>query len=78
LAQARLNLPLMPEQKLHELLHEQSIDAFDEVALRHVANLFGVSTQALTIRLAPLGLISYRSGPTYDSKYSYAPLAEIR
>jgi hypothetical protein len=48
----------MPEQKLRELLREQPIDAFDEIALRRVANLFGVSTQALTIRMTRLGLTS--------------------
>ncbi|MFN8476783.1 MAG: hypothetical protein U0074_03025 [Kouleothrix sp.] len=35
------------------------VDAFDEVALRRLANLFGVSTQALTIRLTRLNLISF-------------------
>jgi Zn-dependent peptidase ImmA (M78 family) len=49
---------LMPEQKLRELLREQPLDAFDEVALRRLANLFGVSTQALTIRMTRLGLSS--------------------
>jgi Zn-dependent peptidase ImmA (M78 family) len=48
----------MPRQKLHEILHEQLIDAFDEIALRRIAALFGVSTQALTIRMARLNLIS--------------------
>ena len=51
---------LMPEQKLRELLREQPIDAFDEIAIRRMANLFGVSTQALTIRLSRLDLISLR------------------
>jgi Zn-dependent peptidase ImmA (M78 family) len=49
---------LMPEHKLRELLREQPIDAFDEFALRRLANLFGVSTQALTIRMTRLGLAS--------------------
>ncbi len=49
---------LMPENKLREILREQPIDAFDENALRSVANQFEVSTQALTIRLTRLGLIS--------------------
>jgi Zn-dependent peptidase ImmA (M78 family) len=49
---------LMPEEKLRELLRGQPIDAFDEVALRRLANLFGVSTQALTIRMTRLGLTS--------------------
>jgi Zn-dependent peptidase ImmA (M78 family) len=49
---------LMPKQKLHEILREQPVDAFDEIALRRMANIFGVSTQALTIRLTRLGLIS--------------------
>ncbi len=49
---------LMPKLKLQELLREQPVDAFDDVALRRLANLFGVSTQALTIRLTRLNLIS--------------------
>jgi Zn-dependent peptidase ImmA (M78 family) len=51
---------LMPRNKLLEILHERPIDAFDEVALRRVAGMFGVSTQALTIRLTRLDLISLR------------------
>lgn len=49
---------LMPEHWLRGLLRERPIDAFDEGAMRQVANLFGVSTQALTIRLTHLRLIS--------------------
>lgn len=49
---------LMPAPKLDELLREQPIDAFDDSALRRIATLFGVSTQALTIRLTKLNRIS--------------------
>lgn len=52
---------LMPESVLKERLTEQPLDAFDESdesAFRKLASEFGVSIQALTIRLTRLGLIS--------------------
>jgi Zn-dependent peptidase ImmA (M78 family) len=49
---------LMPHPKLLEILHQEPLDAFDDNALRRVAGIFGVSAQALTIRLTRLGLIS--------------------
>lgn len=49
---------LMPEKDLIELLGNQPIDAFDDVSVRRLSARFGVSTQALTIRLTRLGLVS--------------------
>lgn len=49
---------LMPRQALDDILRDEPLDAFDDVALRRVATVFGVSVQALTIRLTRLGLIS--------------------
>ncbi len=46
---------LMPEQNMREILHSQPIDVFDDAAIRRIANQFGVSSQALTIRLTRLG-----------------------
>lgn len=49
---------LMPEQHIREILRNQPIDAFDDTAVRRIATQFGVSSQALTIRLTRLdGLI---------------------
>ena len=49
---------LMPEALLREDLKSGSIDALDEVAVRRLARKYGVSAQAVTIRLAELGLVS--------------------
>lgn len=49
---------LMPEKDLIELLDDQPVDAFDDVSVRRLSARFGVSTQALTIRLTTLGLVS--------------------
>jgi Zn-dependent peptidase ImmA (M78 family) len=49
---------LMPEQLLKSDLAGQVVDAFDEVAVRKLAQRYGVSPQALTIRLTELGLLS--------------------
>jgi Zn-dependent peptidase ImmA (M78 family) len=49
---------LMPHAQLLEILRREPLDAFDDGALRRVAGMFGVSAQALTIRLTRLGLIS--------------------
>lgn len=48
---------LMPEACLRQDLREQFIDAFDDVAVRHLATRYSVSSQALTIRLSRLGFI---------------------
>ncbi len=49
---------LMPEQNMRKILRERLIDAFDDAVIRQIANQFGVSSQALTIRLTRLdGLI---------------------
>lgn len=42
---------LMPEKDMREILHNQPIDVFDDAAIRRIASQFGVSSQALTIRL---------------------------
>lgn len=47
---------LMPEALLRETVRRQPIDAFDERAVQRLAARFGVSSQAMTIRLATLGL----------------------
>jgi Zn-dependent peptidase ImmA (M78 family) len=49
---------LMPEALLRGDLKPGSIDALDEVAVRRLARKYGVSAQAVTIRLSELGLIS--------------------
>jgi Zn-dependent peptidase ImmA (M78 family) len=49
---------LMPEALLREDLRLGSIDALDEVAVRRLGRKYGVSAQAVTIRLAELGLVS--------------------
>lgn len=48
---------LMPEPHIRRDLRGQYIDAFDEAAVRGLAGRYGVSQQALTIRLMRLGLI---------------------
>jgi Zn-dependent peptidase ImmA (M78 family) len=48
---------LMPEHMLRKITQNQPLDAFDEGAVRRLATQFGVSTQAMTIRLTKLGLI---------------------
>lgn len=49
---------LMPENMLRRIINNQPLDAFDEGAVRRLAAQFGVSTQAITIRLTKLGLIN--------------------
>ena len=49
---------LMPEKHLREIINNQPLDAFDAGAVRRLAAQFGVSAQALTIRLTKLGLIN--------------------
>lgn len=49
---------LMPEKQLREIINNQPLDAFDEGAVRRLATQFGVSSQALTIRLTKLELIN--------------------
>jgi Zn-dependent peptidase ImmA (M78 family) len=48
---------LMPEERLRKIIRNQPLDAFDEGAVRRLGAQFGVSVQALTIRLTKLGLI---------------------
>ncbi len=49
---------LMPEALLREHIGEQPLDVFDDTALWRLADLFGVSVQALSIRLSKLGLLT--------------------
>jgi Zn-dependent peptidase ImmA (M78 family) len=49
---------LMPEQVLRQMIRQQPLDAFDDRAVQRLAAKFGVSVQALTIRLARLGFIT--------------------
>lgn len=42
---------LMPSEDLKQQLNERPIDAFDDMSIRRLATRFGVSAQALTIRL---------------------------
>jgi Zn-dependent peptidase ImmA (M78 family) len=48
---------LMPSEDLKQQLNEWPIDAFDDMSIRRLAARFGVSAQALTIRLTRLGLV---------------------
>jgi Zn-dependent peptidase ImmA (M78 family) len=49
---------LMPEQALRDLVRQQPLDVFDDAAVRRFAGHFGVSAQAITIRLTRLSLIT--------------------
>lgn len=49
---------LMPEADIREILRNEPLDAQDDVAVRRLALRFGVSVQALTIRLTKLGFIT--------------------
>lgn len=52
---------LMPEKLLREKITQQPVDAFDDSdnsLIQQLAKNFGVSIQALTIRLTKLGLIT--------------------
>jgi Zn-dependent peptidase ImmA (M78 family) len=49
---------LMPEEFLRRDLITANIDALDENAVKKLAHKYGVSAQALTIRLMQLGLLS--------------------
>ncbi|MEW6636047.1 MAG: ImmA/IrrE family metallo-endopeptidase [Actinomycetota bacterium] len=57
---------LMPEEELDAQLNGRPIDAFDEVSVRRLAARFGVSAQALTIRLTRLDLVTMGSGDGWD------------
>ena len=48
---------LMPEQAVRACVEQEVPDAFDQAAMEAVAQRFKVSLQALTFRLAKLGLI---------------------
>jgi Zn-dependent peptidase ImmA (M78 family) len=49
---------LMPESAVRQELNGRPIDAFDENAVRGLAVRFGVSTQAITLRLKNLNLVA--------------------
>jgi Zn-dependent peptidase ImmA (M78 family) len=53
---------LMPEDFVRRDLHGTSVNAHDDSAIRHLAKRYGVSVQALTIRLVELGLIRNVAG----------------
>lgn len=57
---------LMPEEDLNAQLNGRPIDAFDDVSVRRLAARFGVSAQALTIRLTRLDLVTMGSGDGLD------------
>ena len=57
---------LMPEEDLNAQLNGRPIDAFDEVSVRRLAARFGVSAQALTIRLTRLDLVTMGSEDGLD------------
>jgi len=48
---------LMPEDFLREDLRDRTVDMFDDLAVRRLAQRYKVSVQALTIRLMELGLL---------------------
>jgi Zn-dependent peptidase ImmA (M78 family) len=47
---------LMPEDAVHEYIGNQLVDVYDDATVRRLAARFGVSVQAITIRLIRLGL----------------------
>lgn len=49
---------LMPEEDIRRVIGNKPLDAFDEPGVRRLAARFGVSAQALTIRLTKLGLVA--------------------
>jgi Zn-dependent peptidase ImmA (M78 family) len=49
---------LMPEELLMARVAGRRLDAFDDVVIHQLADEYGVSTQALTIRLTKLGLLA--------------------
>lgn len=49
---------LIPTASLRERVEQQALDPYDDAAVHRLARAFGVSAQALTIKLVRLGLIS--------------------
>ena len=47
---------LMPEDAVREYVGNQLVDVYDDATIRRLAARFGVSVQAITIRLIRLGL----------------------
>ncbi len=48
---------LLPESVLKDAMHRDPIDVFDDAAVKRMADRFGVSSQALLIRLQELDLV---------------------
>lgn len=48
---------LMPAAEVRTLMADQPIDVFDDAAVKRMADRFGVSSQALVIRLTELNLV---------------------
>jgi len=46
----------LPEQAVKAAWNERPVDVFDDVAIKRLADRFGVSAQALLIRLTELDL----------------------
>ncbi len=49
---------LMPKERLRERVDGMALDLYDDATVQKLARSFGVSTQALTIKLVRLGMIS--------------------
>ena len=49
---------LIPAASLRERVEQQAVDPYDDATVHRLARTFGVSAQALTIKLVRLGLIS--------------------
>jgi Zn-dependent peptidase ImmA (M78 family) len=49
---------LIPAVSLREQVEQQALDPYDDASVHRLARTFGVSAQALTIKLVKLGLIS--------------------
>ena len=48
----------MPAKRLRERIEGMALDLYDDTAVHKLARSFGVSAQAMTIKLVRLGLIS--------------------
>ena len=47
---------LMPEDAVREYVGDRLVDVYDDATIRRLAARFGMSVQAITIRLIRLGL----------------------
>lgn len=48
----------MPKERLRERVDGMALDLYDDATVQKLARSFGVSTQALTIKLVRLNMIS--------------------